>query len=163
MATDLPDGFVLRPAVNADGAAVRALVFGVLAEYGLAPDPAGTDTDLDDLEGFYAGAGGCFELLLAPDGQVVGCWGLRPHGAGTVELRKMYLRPDMRGRGLGRMLLSRALSAAESLGTTRIQLETAGVLHEAVGLYTAFGFQPVAAGGCAARCDLAMALDLPTK
>lgn len=157
----LPAGFVARPATNADGAAVRALVFGVLAEYGLAPDPSGTDTDLDDLEGFYAGAGGCFEVLLTPEGELVGCWGLHPRRPGVLELRKMYLRADMRGRGLGRKLLSRALWRAESLGAARIELETARVLREAVGLYTAFGFAPIAGCGEAARCDLAMALELP--
>ena len=44
----------LRPATNADSAAVKAMIFGVLIEYGLKPDPACTDADLDDLEGNYA-------------------------------------------------------------------------------------------------------------
>ena len=158
--TDLPAGYSARPAGADDQPAVQAVVFAALAEFGLAADPAGTDADLTDLEGFYAAAGGCFEVVLDPHARVVGCWGLHPRGPDVLELRKMYLGPDQRGRGLGKIMLSRALSAAESLGARRIELETARVLSRAVALYTAFGFRLVAGCGEAARCDLAMALEL---
>ena len=53
--------FEVRPATNADAQAVRGLVFAALREHGLAPDPAGTDADLDDVESCYARAGGPFD------------------------------------------------------------------------------------------------------
>ena len=53
-----------RPATNGDSGAIRILVFGVLAEYGLCPDPAGTDADLEDINGSYHYAGGAFDLLF---------------------------------------------------------------------------------------------------
>jgi N-acetylglutamate synthase-like GNAT family acetyltransferase len=92
----------LRPARNADGPAVQAIVFSVLEEYGLTPDPEVVDADLRSLESSYQDRGGAFEVLEAPGGRIVGCVGLLPVDAATCELRKMYLLPGVRGRGLGR-------------------------------------------------------------
>lgn len=50
--------FRLRPATNSDGAGIRELVFAVLREFGLEPDPEGTDADLTDVESSYLGLGG---------------------------------------------------------------------------------------------------------
>ena len=52
-----------------DGEAVRSLVFGVLAEYGLAPDVAGADADLLDLEASYGGRGAWFIVVTTPEGE----------------------------------------------------------------------------------------------
>ncbi len=157
---DLPDGYNIRAAEPADAAAVRALVFGTLAEYGLTADPAGTDADLTDLMGHYAELGGAFEVLTGPDGGVVGSVGLAPYGNGRCELRKMYLAPAARGRGMGRRLLTHALVRAAGLGFRRVELETAGVLREAVGLYTAAGFREFVSEHLSPRCDRAYYLDL---
>ncbi len=78
---------IFRPASQDDAADVRNLVFGVLGEYGLAPDPDCTDADLFDIEGSYAGRGGCFELLLEDSGQLAGCYGWYPLNPGACELR----------------------------------------------------------------------------
>ncbi len=72
----------------------------------------------------------------------------------------MYLRRDLRGRGLGRLMLERALQQARSLRFTRVQLETASVLKEAIRLYESFGFRVIEPEHMSARCDCAMALDL---
>ena len=53
----------LRPATNQDQEAIEALVFGVLAEYGLKPDPDATDADLQDIEHSYIARGGLFDVL----------------------------------------------------------------------------------------------------
>jgi len=79
----------LRPATSADGPAVREVVFAVLREYGLTPDPDGADQDLADLEGHYSGEGGAFAVLEDGVGRIVGSVGLKPVGTGAVELRKM--------------------------------------------------------------------------
>ena len=153
--------FRLRPATNADGAAIRELVYSVLAEFGLAPDPAATDADLADLEANYPARGGRFDVLVDARGEIVGTVGLLPVEAGSVELRKMYLRPEFRNRGLGRLLLAHAVSAARELGFRRMTLETATVLQAAVRLYERHGFQPtVCAGAHSCRCDLVMARNL---
>ena len=148
----------LRPATNADSAAVKALIFGVLAEYGLKPDPTCTDVDLDDLEGHYRG--GSFSVLETQDGTIIGSVGIHAVSPGVCELRKMYLSGNYRGRGLGRKLLDHGLAEARRLGFQRVVLETASVLKEAIRLYERYGFRPYTPDHMAARCDQAYCLDL---
>lgn len=149
----------IRSATNADAPAIRQLVFDVLREYGLDSDPSGTDADLADIETNYMAAGGTFEVVVK-DGQIVGTLGMYPHGAYICELRKMYLRPEVRGRGLGKRLLDRALAFAREHGFWRLELETANVLREALSLYRRYGFRPVTSDRLSSRCDQAYALDL---
>jgi putative acetyltransferase len=148
-----------RSATNADRDPVRELVFGVLAEYGLVPDPGGIDSDLDDIEENYISKGGLFEVFEDASGNIVGTVGLYPLNSGTVELRKMYFDKRLRGKGLGRTTLHRIAEAATGLGFTRITLETASALKEAIGLYRSFGFREFD-GTHADRCDRAFFLDL---
>lgn len=150
----------MRRATNDDGDLVRELVFGVLGEYGLVGDREGTDRDLDDLEASYHGRGGRFDVLVTDEGAVAGCVGLYPLREGVVELRKMYLRPEYRGKGTGRRLLDHALASARELGFRRIELETNSKLVEAVRMYERYGFRPVEACHVAARCDATYGLDL---
>ena len=152
--------FVFRAASNADLPAIRALVFGVLAEYGLAPDDSGIDADLADLEASYFAPGGLFEIVVDPEGAIAGCCGVFRLDETTCELRKMYLRKDARGHGLGKRFLERALAFARSRGFRRMELETASVLKEAIALYTRAGFTPIERKHLACRCDQAFALAL---
>jgi putative acetyltransferase len=154
------ENFAIRPATNADAPKVQELVFNVLAEYGLSPDPGATDVDLRDLEGFYANRGGGFDVLVSPVGLVIGTVGLASLGGGRCELRKMYLAARYRDRGLGRGLLSHALRQAAELGFKRVELETAGVLQKAIGLYVSAGFQPFDSPHLSRRCDQAYYLDI---
>ena len=62
------EGAAIRRATVADTASARELVFGVLREYGLVPEPAGTDADLMDLEAGFFADGGLFDVAVAPDG-----------------------------------------------------------------------------------------------
>lgn len=149
---------VIRSATNDDCKAVRALIFAVLNEYDLEPAPKTTDKDLDDLEAFYAN--GAFDVLTTADGEIIGTVGLAPLGGGACELRKMYLKASYRGQGLGQRLLKHAIAKAKELGFKRIELQTARVLEEAIGLYTKFGFQHSEAAALERRCDKALALDL---
>lgn len=148
-----------RLATNADGESVRRLVFDVLREYGLNPDPEGTDADLKDIEGSYAQRGGVFEILEDSQGNLLGTVGLYPVDAETIELRKMYFASEARGRGLGSRTLQRMIETARILGYKKIYLETAGVLKEAVGLYRKFGFIETAEKH-SPRCDQAYFLNL---
>lgn len=157
----IAEPFQYRIATNADCAAVEQLVFDVLAEYGLAPEPEGVDVDLRDLEGSYFAQGGWFGVWLDENGMVIGSAGLCRVNDSTCELRKMYLRASARGHGYGQSMLLRALAEAKQRGFARVELETASVLKEAIGLYEKFGFRrrPLEIR-CAKRCDVAMVLDL---
>jgi putative acetyltransferase len=156
----VPEGLRARAATNRDGERVRALVFGVLAEFGLPPDPSTTDADLNDIEASYLTRGGVFELFEDAGGNLIGTVGLYPLEAETCELRKMYLLPEARGRGLGRYVLERAVGHARRLGFKRVVLETASVLDAARRLYTRFGFQPMPHEHTTPRADLSYYLDL---
>lgn len=153
-------GKVIRPATNADRERVKTLIFSVLAEYGLSPDPQSTDADLEDIEGYYIKVGGLFELIEDSQGHLLGTDGLYPVDAQTAELRKIYLAPHARGKGLGSAILKRTIAQARNLGFKAVTLETASVLKEAVLLYTRAGFQEMPSEHLAARCDQAFILHL---
>jgi len=106
----------LRPASNADCDKIASLVYSILKEYDLKPDPACTDADLKDIEQLYFEQGGTFYVLEEKSGSIVGAYGLYPIDSQTCELRKMYLRRSYRGKGLGKFLMESALSEARQLG-----------------------------------------------
>jgi putative acetyltransferase len=150
----------LRPADNKDCEDIARLVYGILKEYGLKPDPACTDADIKDIESSYFDRGGTFLVLEAEDGYIIGAYGLYPMDEQTCELRKMYLNKAHRGKGLGKFLLEDALSKARQLGFERIILETASVLKEAIALYKSYGFAEYNPPHMSSRCDQAYQLEL---
>jgi dihydrofolate reductase/GNAT superfamily N-acetyltransferase len=156
----MDSGFQLRAATNADGDAIRRVVFGVLREYGLTPDPAGTDADLADVEASYLRSGGAFDVLVDADGQVIGTVGVYPLDQYRCELRELYLLAMCRGRGLGKQLLGRALARARERGFKRIELDTLSILTTAARLYESFGFVSCEPHHVSTRADRAYFLDL---
>ena len=151
---------VIRSATNADCKNIQKLVFGVLHEFGLTPEPGGTDADLNDIETEYFGRGGLFEILEDANGNLLGTVGLFPLDEQTIELRKMYFDKSLRGLGFGKKVLERMIEKSKELGFKQIYLETADVLKEAAGLYKKYGFQPTTEGIHTARCDAAYYLNL---
>jgi len=158
----LPKDFshlTIRSATNDDRERVAELVFGVLAEYGLKPDPETTDADLQDIEANYLQRGGLFEVI-EDGGNMLGSVGLYPINKTTCELRKMYFIPSARGLGLGKYVLERAIAGARALGFKQMVLETSSKLVAANQLYNKFGFRPMASDHLASRADQAYKLDL---
>ncbi|MFN2578038.1 MAG: GNAT family N-acetyltransferase [Pyrinomonadaceae bacterium] len=158
----IPD-LVIRPATNADCNRVIDLVSGVLAEFQLPFDPACKDADLTDIESSYILAGGVFELIEDREGTLLGTYGLFPLPDNTCELRKMYFLPKIRGLGLGKRVLERAVDHARGLGFKAIVLETISVLRRAIYLYTRFGFVPTTIDHPNARVDQKYILELPIR
>jgi len=150
----------LRPANNKDCDDIAKLVYGILREYDLKPDPACTDADIEDIESSYFGRGGTFIVLETEDGSIIGAYGLYPAQEHACELRKMYLQKEHRGKGLGKFLLEDALSKARQLGFERMILETAAVLKEAIALYKSYGFVEYEPQHMSNRCDQAYLLEL---
>ena len=163
-----PAQITFRSASNADREQIKNIVYGVLHEYGLSPEPAGTDIDLEDIDKNYLQRGGVFEVLQdAADEQgnlvgTVGLYPIDPKEAATIELRKMYFLPRLRGQGWGKKTLTRMIERARELGFKRITLETHSSLIEAIGLYKSFGFAPSCEGEGkhSARCDQVFILEL---
>lgn len=145
----------LRDYIAGDETAVLQLVKEALAQYGLTVDPEKTDADLSDIQAAYLSGGGAFRILEC-DGEVAGSYGLCPITRHTCELRKMYLRPSLKGCGMGTRLLEDALRLAKELGFSEITLETNTRLKEALGLYRKHGFETFTPDHLSCRCDLAM-------
>lgn len=149
----------IRDATANDQPEIKALIFSVLREYGLKPDPATTDMDLDDIEAHYTRRGGYFGVVTE-EGAVVATLAIFRVDDDNCELRKMYSVPAFRGRGKGRQLLTYSLNKAREMGFKRITLETASPLVEAIGLYQQFGFTEFQPEHKATRCDKAFELML---
>lgn len=87
--------------------------------------------------------------LLARDasGEPVGCGALRPLGDGVAEVKRMYVVPAARGRGLSKLVLAGLEAAARDRAWTTLRLETGPRQPEAVALYEGAGYRPIAAFG----------------
>lgn len=108
-----------------------------LREFDFEPDRE-LDDDLDDPQATYAAL-----WVAVDDGAVVGSVALRDLGGGAVQLKRMYLRPNQRGRGLGKQLLYVALDWARSHEVGLVRLDTSERMVAAQRLYEANGFARV--------------------
>lgn len=79
-------------------------------------------------------------FLVEVDGEPVGCGGVQVYPAGYGELKRMYIRPAFRGRGLGKQLIDQLASHARDNGARCLRLETGIHQHEAIRLYERAGF-----------------------
>jgi len=103
------------------------------------------DKELANLPGDYAPPDGCL-LLAEYEGQLAGCIALHKLDAGICEMKRLYLRPQFRGKGLGRILANRILSEARQIGYQRMRLDTVGpVMKDAVAMYRKLGFKEIPA------------------
>jgi putative acetyltransferase len=119
----------------------RALIDSLNAELrGLYPEPGATHFHLDREE--VADGRGTF-LVVYREGTPVGCGALRLLDAETAELKRMYVSPTVRGRGLGRRLVTALEAEARALGVRRLVLETGVRQAAALALYRATGFHPI--------------------
>ena len=140
----MSQGFLLRPILPADDAAMAAVIRRVMPEFGITGEgSAHADPEVDALSQAYARPGHAY-FVLERGGQVVGGAGVGPlqgGEAGTCELRKMYFLPEARGQGQGQALLTRCLEAARGLGYARCYLETFTGMDAAQRLYARLGFE----------------------
>jgi putative acetyltransferase len=126
----------------------RAAIVALLREY-----EAGLGVSLcfQDFEAELAGLPGAYapplgQMLLARsvrDGALVGMVALRPVPgcAGVCEMKRLYVRAEARGTGLGRRLALAVIDEAARLGYRRICLDTLPAMQEAQTLYRALGFR----------------------
>jgi putative acetyltransferase len=99
----------------------------------------GFEDEVAGLPGRYAPPAGC--LLLAMGGKVsAGCVAMRDLGGGTCEMKRLYVSPDHRGRGVARVLVEEVVRRAERAGYLRMVLDTMPEMAQAIALYQKHGF-----------------------
>jgi GNAT superfamily N-acetyltransferase len=82
-------------------------------------------------------------VIARSEGTAVGCGALRLLDETTAELKRMYVEPKVRGRGVGKQILEHLETAAETLGARRLVLETGTYQTEAIALYRRAGFTAI--------------------
>jgi ribosomal protein S18 acetylase RimI-like enzyme len=103
------------------------------------------EQELEDLPGQYAPPTGCLLLATAGD-DPAGCVGLKRLGDGVCEMKRLYVRSQYRGTGLGRTLAEQIIREAKRLGYRAIRLDTVpSVMGSAVALYRSLGFRDIPA------------------
>ena len=102
------------------------------------------DKELAELPGDYALPSG--RLLLAEfEGEVAGCVALHQLETRICEMKRLYLRPKFRGKGLGRVLAETIIAEASKLRYKSMRLDTVEpVMRDAVAMYRRLGFREIA-------------------
>jgi putative acetyltransferase len=127
-----------NPAHDLD--AVRELFEEYWQSFGFTPCFQGFADEVAGLPGKYTPPQG--RLALAVDGEkVAGCGALRPVDGSRVEVKRLYVRPEFRGRGLGPALLEYLINEAKSAGYLEMVGDTMPVMTDALALYKRRGFE----------------------
>ncbi|HVP14787.1 MAG TPA: GNAT family N-acetyltransferase [Terriglobales bacterium] len=121
---------------------VRALFLEYAASLGFDLCFQDFDREIAALPGAYAPPRGLL-LLAEADGQAAGCVALRPLDPLACEMKRLFVRPAWRRRGLGRLLCEALISEAEDLGYACMRLDTVPQMGEAIALYRSLGFRPI--------------------
>jgi putative acetyltransferase len=137
--------FVIRRAEgSSDLAAVRELWREYWRSIHLPDDFQGFGEELKGLPGVYGTEGGAL-LIACIENTPAGTIALRRLNDRAGEVKRLYLRPAFRGRGLGRYLLENMVDRARAMGYEAIYADTLPGMTEALSLYARFGFEQVEA------------------
>ncbi|HEY3304145.1 MAG TPA: GNAT family N-acetyltransferase [Candidatus Binatia bacterium] len=100
--------------------------------------------ELQNLPGEYALPNGCI-VLARQNENVVGCVALRKWDETISEMKRLYLIPEARGKGIGRKLAEAVILRAKEMGYRRMRLDTVSSMEAANNLYVSLGFRPIPA------------------
>lgn len=142
--TGTPD-ITISPALD-DLDEVRRLFSEYAAMLGIDLAFQNFDGELTALPGKYAPPSGIIHIARpSPNGgRAAGCVALRPFDAGRCEMKRLFVREEFRGQGIGRLLAERIVADARVIGYRSMLLDTLESLPEAVALYTKMGFNRIA-------------------
>ncbi len=100
------------------------------------------EMELAELPGEYAAPDGCL-LLAFYENEVAGCAGLRKLEQGICEMKRMYVRSNFRGKGIGRVMSVRIIEIARAIGYERMRLDTIDTMRTAISLYKSLDFKKI--------------------
>jgi putative acetyltransferase len=121
---------------------VRALFKEYALSLGIDLDFQDFDRELAGLPGGYAPPAG--RLILArQEEQVLGFVGLRKFSGKICEMKRLYVRPGFRGKGIGRGLARAVIAEAREIGYRRMRLDTLPWMDGAIALYRSLGFKEI--------------------
>ncbi|CAN5403321.1 N-acetyltransferase [soil metagenome] len=105
----------------------------------------GFEAELANLPGKYAKPNGRL-LVASVDGKIAGCLALRKLEEGICEMKRLYLRDEFRGSGLGNKLIEKLIGEARLIGYQKMRLDTLpDKMNKAVRLYESHGFRQIPA------------------
>lgn len=140
----LPSQITIRHIAAEDNEALARIIRATLSEFGAArPGTVYYDPTTDALYELFRKEGSVY-FVAEKEGKIVGGGGIYPSDglpADTCELVKMYLLPEARGAGLGRLLIQKCIDFATGLGYKNVYLETMPELKQALATYAKFGFE----------------------
>ncbi len=103
----------------------------------------GFDKELAELPGKYAPPKGRL-YLLKDDGNYAGCIALREIDTGISEMKRLYVKPELRGKGFGILMANKLIEDAKQIGYEKMRLDTIGDrMKEALTLYKSLGFYEI--------------------
>ena len=133
----------IRTIQAADNQALAVIVRNALAEFGAnKPGTVYYDATTDALYELFRQQGSIY-YVAEENGTLLGGAGIYPSPglpADTCELVKMYLSPAARGKGIGKLLIEKALAFATEAGYRNVYIETMPELRKAMSVYEKFGF-----------------------
>jgi putative acetyltransferase len=129
-----------QPKSAADWDQVRELFREYWTLFGFSPCFQGFEAEVAGLPGAYAPPGGALVLALV-EGQAAGCAALRPFDTLRSEAKRLYVRPQFRGRGLGRALLDWVIAEARTMGYREMVGDTIPQMTVALEMYDRAGFE----------------------
>ena len=100
------------------------------------------NAELDSFPKQYSPPTGCLFLALS-ETQPIGCVGLRSFEKGVCEMKRLYVRPDFRGRKAGRLLAEATIKAGKVIGYEIMRLDTLPSMESANVLYKSLGFRQI--------------------
>jgi GNAT superfamily N-acetyltransferase len=103
---------------------------------------AAMDAAMEEAADRYVPPKGAFLLVDDDTDEILGCGAVALLDGETAEVKRMWVAPTARGRGVGRALLSRLEDEARRAGCSAVVLDTNAVLTEAVEMYLAAGYRP---------------------
>jgi ribosomal protein S18 acetylase RimI-like enzyme len=125
-------------------ATIRELFLEYAQSLGFSLCFQGFDQELAGLPGDYTPPAGCL-ILATQGGKAAGCVALHRLDDEHCEMKRLYVRPQFRGRGLGRHLAERIIADARQIGYKYLRLDTVEpVMRTAVAMYRGLGFVEIA-------------------